>query len=59
MSESSNRPSWNQYFKDIVEITATRSPCHRLHVGCLLVKDNELFRKDIMDFCLAVHMRVL
>ena len=36
------RPSWNEYFKGITEITATRSPCHRLQVGCLLVKDNRI-----------------
>ena len=36
------RPSWNEYFKEIAEITAKRSPCQRLHVGCLLVKDNRI-----------------
>ena len=34
------RPTWNQYFKDIVTLTSKRSPCKRLKVGCLLVKDN-------------------
>ena len=37
-----NRPSWDQYFKDIVTVTSKRSPCHRLQVGCLLVKDNRI-----------------
>lgn len=37
-----NRPEWNEYFKKIVQVTATRSPCDRLHVGCLLVKDNRI-----------------
>ena len=36
------RPSWNEYFKEITEKTATRSACQRLHVGCLLVKDNRI-----------------
>lgn len=36
------RPSWDTYYKEIVEITATRSPCKRLHVGCLLIKDNRI-----------------
>ncbi len=36
------RLSWNSWFKEIVEITAKRSPCKRLHVGCLLVKDNRI-----------------
>ena len=36
------RLSWNAWFKQIAEITAKRSPCKRLHVGCLLVKDNRI-----------------
>lgn len=37
-----NRPNWDEYFKDIVNVTKTRSPCNKLHVGCLLVKDNHI-----------------
>ena len=37
-----NRPSWDEYFKSIVELTSTRSSCERLHVGCLFVKDNRI-----------------
>tara|TARA_Y100001935_G_scaffold183581_1_gene152200 strand:+ start:1421 stop:1849 length:429 start_codon:yes stop_codon:yes gene_type:complete len=36
------RPNWDEYFKNIVEITATRSSCDRLNVGCLFVKDNRI-----------------
>jgi len=36
------RPNWDKYFKNIVEITATRSSCDRLNVGCLFVKDNRI-----------------
>ena len=43
--DSNRRPSWEEYFKVIVENTATRSPCHRLKVGCLLVKDNRIIGK--------------
>ena len=32
------RLSWDEYFSKIVSVTAERSPCERLHVGCLLVK---------------------
>lgn len=39
---SSNRPSWNEYFKELVQVTAKRSPCSRLHVGCIIVKDNRI-----------------
>ena len=37
-----NRPSWDEYFKEIVNVTAKRSPCKKLHVGCLLVKDKRI-----------------
>ncbi len=36
------RPNWDAYFKEITSVTAKRSACHRLHVGCLLVKDNRI-----------------
>jgi dCMP deaminase len=36
------RPTWEQYFKEMALLTATRSPCERLHVGCILVKDNRI-----------------
>lgn len=45
-----NRLSWNEYFKEIVEITSTRSPCERLHVGCLLVKDNRIVSQGYNGF---------
>jgi dCMP deaminase len=35
-------PSWTEYYKKLVEITATRSACKKLHVGCILVKDNRI-----------------
>jgi dCMP deaminase len=31
------RPSWDDYFMATAVILSTRSPCERLHVGCLLV----------------------
>lgn len=36
------RPSWDEYFKQLVTITATRSSCERLNVGCILVNDNRI-----------------
>ncbi len=45
-----DRPSWEEYFKNIVNITATRSPCERLHVGCLLVKDNRIISQGYNGF---------
>ena len=44
------RPDWNSYFKEIVEVTAKRSPCHRMKVGCLLVKDNRIISQGYNGF---------
>ena len=37
-----HRPTWDEYFKEIVQVTAKRSPCERLNVGCLFVYDNRI-----------------
>lgn len=44
------RPTWNEYFKEIVTVTAKRSPCERLQVGCLLVKDNRIISQGYNGF---------
>jgi dCMP deaminase len=43
-------PSWNQYFKEIVQVTAKRSACHRLQVGCVLVKNNRIIAQGYNGF---------
>ena len=45
-----NRPSWNEYFKEIVQITSKRSSCNRLQVGCLLVKNNRIISQGYNGF---------
>ena len=45
-----SRPTWNEYFKQIVEVTAKRSSCERLKVGCLLVKDNRIVAQGYNGF---------
>jgi dCMP deaminase len=44
------RPSWDEYFKEIVQVTSKRSPCDRLKVGCLLVKDNRIISQGYNGF---------
>jgi len=44
------RPSWNEYFKNIVLYTSTRSSCNRLKVGCILVKDNRIISQGYNGF---------
>ena len=29
-----DRPSWDEYFMEMAELTAKRSTCMRRHVGC-------------------------
>ncbi len=44
------RPSWEEYFKQIVTYTSTRSSCNRLKVGCLLVKENRIISQGYNGF---------
>jgi dCMP deaminase len=50
MTDPTNRPSWNEYFSEICKITAKRSPCHRLQVGCVLVKDKRIIASGYNGF---------
>ena len=45
-----SRPSWNEYFKEICNLTSTRSPCSRLKVGCLIVKENRIISQGYNGF---------
>lgn len=44
------RPTWHEYFKELVQVTSTRSPCHRLQVGCLLIKENRIIAQGYNGF---------
>jgi dCMP deaminase len=35
------RPSWDEYFMAMALLISSRSPCERLHVGCVLVSSGE------------------
>lgn len=35
------RPSWDDYFMATAVLMSTRSPCERLHVGCVIVSGGE------------------
>mgnify|MGYP003987598769 CR=1 FL=1 len=45
-----DRPSWHEYFKKIIQVTATRSICERLHVGCVLVQNNRIIAQGYNGF---------
>ena len=45
-----NRISWNEYFMKTAELASVRSPCDRLNVGCVLVKNNRLISMGYNGF---------
>ncbi len=44
------RPNWDEYFKEIVQVTSKRSSCHRLKVGCILVLNNRIVSQGYNGF---------
>ena len=44
------RISWTDYFSDLAKLVAKRSPCERLKVGCVLVKDNHIISSGYNGF---------
>lgn len=50
MNSPMERPSWDDYFREIVLATARRSPCTRLQVGCVLVKKNRIVSQGYNGF---------
>ena len=44
------RLTWDEYFISSALLIASRSSCDRLHVGCLLVKDNRIISAGYNGF---------
>ena len=42
INNSKNRIDWDDYFISNALLISCRSPCNRLHVGCILVKNNRI-----------------
>tara|TARA_B100000242_G_C42918410_1_gene425845 strand:+ start:45 stop:506 length:462 start_codon:yes stop_codon:yes gene_type:complete len=36
-----NRPNWHEYFMSLAILTSSRSSCHRLNVGCVIVSPDK------------------
>jgi dCMP deaminase len=47
---SQERPSWDEYFLQIAQVTRKRSPCERLQVGCVMVRDNRIVSQGYNGF---------
>ena len=45
-----SRISWDDYFMRTAELASIRSPCERLKVGCVLVKNNRLISMGYNGF---------
>ena len=45
-----DRISWQRYFIDIASLSSIRSPCSRLKVGCVLVKENRMISMGYNGF---------
>ena len=37
-----NRPSWDEYFLNMVDVVGTRSTCDRGKIGCVIVRDRRI-----------------
>lgn len=44
------RLSWDEYFMSTAFLISSRSQCERLHVGCVLVKDNRIISAGYNGF---------
>lgn len=44
------RLSWEEYFMSTAVLLASRSSCNRLHVGCVLVKNNRIISAGYNGF---------
>lgn len=49
-NSNTNRLEWDEYFMSIALLASQRSPCQRLHVGSVVVKDNRLISMGYNGF---------
>lgn len=54
---SDDRISWQDYFMKVAILASIRSPCERLKVGCVLVKDNRLISMGYNGFLAGAEHR--
>ncbi len=54
-NEIKERLNWDEYFKETALLISRRSPCERLHVGCVLVKNNRIISAGYNGFLPGAH----
>jgi len=47
---NNSRVEWNEYFMSIALLASCRSPCERLHVGSVIVKNNRIISMGYNGF---------
>lgn len=50
INTDNKRLSWDSYFMSISVLAAKRSSCSRLHVGCIIVKNNRILTSGYNGF---------
>ena len=50
VSENNSRLNWDEYFMSIALLSSCRSPCCRLHVGSVIVKNNRIISMGYNGF---------
>ena len=53
------RPTWENYFKDIVNLTATRSSCEKLNVGCIFVRENRIIAQGYNGYIAGCQHKMI
>jgi len=48
--DGNERINWDEYFMSLALLASSRSPCNRLHVGCVLVKNNRIISMGYNGF---------
>lgn len=48
--KNKERINWDQYFMSMAILSSVRSSCHRLNVGCVLVKNNHIISMGYNGF---------
>ena len=54
VKDNKDRINWDEYFMSIALLASCRSPCSRLHVGSVIVKDNRIISMGYNGFISGV-----
>ena len=53
------RPTWDEYFKELVLLTSKRSSCEKLNVGCIFVKDNRIIAQGYNGYIAGCRHKMI